>query len=410
MFKVFSKVLILSLLVIALAAPVFATTARVNSLAGTGDYINDDSNMFRWYGVLPSYANLVMMELGTNDYYGPYHQAIGVTHSCGEEGRWGTWALFLLQDAVNDDSFYMNSPIYWAAMGYMDQGVGMPYNKLALAWGKEFEKVAVGLNFTRSDLSVESEITDSKVDWSFTTIGAGIRADMGDAAYADLAFTLGIGGYENKPAAPAVGNKLDKKTAFDVAGRVFYEWKDNVTLVPVVDYFQYEYALEEPADGPKGDKVRGFFGGGAMNVDVNTNNLLVVGAQIEYFKWEYSSPGDSKEAYKMWTLPRFFIALESNVKPWLTARVGSWKSLDRITDTYDSTDDPPVGQDVKTTSADFAWFLGVGFHIAEFDIDCELANETPFNLGYWLTGYNGWDYGDDGYMGPISRISANYHF
>ena len=108
MFKAFSKVLILSLLVVALAAPAFATTARVNSLAGTGDYMNDDSNMFRWYGVLPSYANLVMMEVGSWD-GNVDHRGIGVTHACGDEGKWGTWGFWLLEDAVNDDSFFMMS-------------------------------------------------------------------------------------------------------------------------------------------------------------------------------------------------------------------------------------------------------------------------------------------------------------
>ncbi|MBI4720631.1 MAG: hypothetical protein HY770_05330 [Chitinivibrionia bacterium] len=409
MIKAFSRVLLLSLFVVALAAPVYATTARVNSLGGVGDYINDDSNMFRWYGVLPSYANLVMMEVGTYDGYDDVeHQAMGVTHACGEEGKWGTWALFLLQDAINDDSFFMNSPIYGAGWGYQEIGIGMPYNKLALAWGKEFEAMSIGLNFTRSDLSVENEATDpvSKSEWAFTTVGVGVRADIGDAAYTDLAATVGFGGYDVSGVATDV--TLDKKMALDFAARLFYEWKDNVTLVPVIDYFQYDYALEyEGQVEPFGDKVKGFFVGGAMNIDVNTNNLLLVGAQAEYVKWEPSSAGESNEAWKMWTLPRFFIALESNVKPWLTARVGSWKALDKTTSTSDSEDDPPIAQDYKYTSADFAWFMGVGFHIAEFDIDCELANETPFNLGYWLTGYESWD---SDYSGPVSRISANYHF
>ena len=38
MVKNWSKIVLVSLLVIAFAAPAFATTARVRSLAGTGDY------------------------------------------------------------------------------------------------------------------------------------------------------------------------------------------------------------------------------------------------------------------------------------------------------------------------------------------------------------------------------------
>jgi hypothetical protein len=401
MVKTFSKVLVLSLLVVALAIPAFATTARVNSLAGTGDYMNDDSNMFRWYGVLPSYANLVMMEVGTWD-GSVEHRGIGVTHACGEEGKWGTWGLWLLEDHVSDDSFFMNSPVWYAAIGYNDVGVSYPSNKIALAWGKEFEAMSFGINFTRSDMSIENETVDpvARTDWSFTTVGAGIRADIGDDAYTDLAVTIGFGGYDVEG---AVANSLDKKMALDFAARIFYEWKDNVTFVPVIDYMQYEYALETAVE-PHGDKVRAFFGGGAMNMDVNTNNMLIVGAQIEYVNWEYSAPGDAVDEFKMWTLPRFFIALESNVKPWLTARVGAWKALDKVTDTFGDASDPPVAQDVITTGADFDWFLGLGFHVAEFDIDCELGEDAPFNMGYWLTGYEDWD------NDPIGRISATYHF
>ncbi len=53
MFKV-GKVLVLSLLVVGLCAPLaLATTSRVQALAGAGSYINDDSVVFRWYGTLP---------------------------------------------------------------------------------------------------------------------------------------------------------------------------------------------------------------------------------------------------------------------------------------------------------------------------------------------------------------------
>lgn len=398
MVKAFSKVLILSLLVVALAAPAFATTSRVNSLAGTGDYMNDDSNMFRWYGVLPSYANLVMMEVGSWD-GSVDHRGIGVTHACGEDGKWGTWGLWLLEDVVIADNFYMNTPVWYAGWGYNDIGVGMPYNKLAVAWGKEFEALSLGVNFTRSDLSVDDETIDTRTDWSFTTVGVGIRTDVGDNAYADLAATIGFGGYDVEAAA---NNSLDKKTAFDFAGRMFYEWKDNVTLVPVAEYMQYEYALENDTE-PYGDKVRGFLGGIGMNMDVNTNNMFIWGAQVEYYKWEWSSAGDAVDEFTMWNLPRFFMALESNVKPWLTTRVGAWKSLSKTTQTV-GIGDPVEANDIMVTGSDFEWFLGCGFHIAEFDIDCELGEDAPFNMGYWLTGYENWD------NEPISRISATYHF
>ena len=57
------KILVLSLLVTSLCASMaFATTSRVIALGGTSRYINDDSDIFRWYGTLPSYSKMVYVE------------------------------------------------------------------------------------------------------------------------------------------------------------------------------------------------------------------------------------------------------------------------------------------------------------------------------------------------------------
>ena len=57
---------------------------------------------------------------------------------------------------------------------------------------------------------------------------------------------------------------------------------------------------------------------------------------------------------------------------------------------------------------EFEWFLGVGFTVAEWTIDCELEHQTPFSVGYWLTGYSYWE--QDESSGPVARISAVYNY
>ena len=119
MIKNWSKIVLVSMLVIAIAAPAFATTARVRSLANTGDYLSDDSNVFRWYSTLPSYANMVQAEIGTwNDgwiYSGSdgelfNSRALGFNYACGEDGKWGTYRVSLLENAVHsvtDKEFFL---------------------------------------------------------------------------------------------------------------------------------------------------------------------------------------------------------------------------------------------------------------------------------------------------------------
>jgi hypothetical protein len=414
MFKSFGKVFVVSLLVVAMTAPLaFGTTARVRTLAHSGDYLNDDSNVFRWYATLPSYSNLVMAEVGTYAFYEAFHQALGITHACGDDGKYGTFGVFLMHN-VTDDGFFMTSPV-----GFQDLPLpfNMPDNKFAIQWGKEFEGLALGLGFTRSDDGVSNSFQSSI---SFTTFGGGIRTDLGDNAYADLALTIGFAGGENivdQSGAPDTAD-FDKKNVFDVAARIFYEWQDYATLVPLFDFQMVEFALENPSYLGHGDKATAFRFGVLMNMDVNTNNMIIFGVEFQRVKWEPSLPDTSDGSISEVTatyLPTFRLALESDVKSWLTARVGAKKELIKETFQY-------VGSEDETyTFSDFDWFLGVGFHIAEFDIDCELGPEAPFSLGYWMTGHTA--YPNSGYPfattgaaqpgfgeGPITRISATYHF
>ncbi|NIO00893.1 MAG: hypothetical protein GTO42_01930 [Candidatus Latescibacteria bacterium] len=421
MFKTFGKVCVVSLLVVAMAAPIaLATTARQNSLARSGDYINDDSNIFRWYATLPSYSNMVMAELGTYNGFSAIDQALGITHSCGENGKYGTWGIFLM-DNVTDNSFFIVNPVFASIemLDIYDQFVGraFPVNKFAIQWGKEFEKLAVGLGFTRSDADIQT--ADLTSDLRFTTFGGGIRADAGESAYMDVAFTVGVAGGENIPYGSFITpdtSDFDKQLVFDGALRIFYEWKDYATLVPFAEFQFLEFALENPdlTFGSHGDKINAFRIGAALNLDVNTNNLLVFGVEVQRMSWEPSVPdtlGAALAEFTAFYLPTFRLALESAVKPWLTVRVGAIKSLVKGTDTYVD------ASEIDYTDAFFDWFLGAGFHIAEFDIDMELGPELPFSVGYWLTGHSAYDYNygirepaqpaDDV---PISRISAIYHF
>ena len=100
-------VLLSALFVVALAVPVLATDARQLALGNVGPYIEDDFNIFTWYGTLPSYSNTVWIGLeyysyymygdlgapGADGYEGhrPY---LGASYALGSEGKYGTLAMF----------------------------------------------------------------------------------------------------------------------------------------------------------------------------------------------------------------------------------------------------------------------------------------------------------------------------
>jgi hypothetical protein len=398
MFKV-GKVLVLSLLVVGLCAPLaLATTSRVQALAGAGSYINDDSDVFRWYGTLPSYSKMVMAEVGdirfTED--GSYYQALGFTHDWGEDHWLGTWGIFLLRNSIEDGSFYLFNPLPTLGLGSEH-----PSTKFALTWGKDLGGVALGVMFTRSD--VMFQLPDGAENTlNFMTIGAGVRWDISEAAYSDIAFTLGMAGGDT------LGG-FDKNMSYNFEGRMFYEFTDNATLVPYIGYRAAEYSLEDIA-ATSGDKWSDLMLGASFDFDVNTNNMLVFATELEFYNWEPSkkAEGDEQE-FSATVLPRFYVALESDITSWFTARVGANKTMVKIT-AKDSDGDEVIVTDPRlmylideSSMEDFMWFLGGGFHVGEWDIDAVFDPSMPFRLGYWMTGYSSSE-------PPIGRVSATYRF
>ena len=411
------KILVLSLLVTSLCASMaFATTSRVIALGGTSRYINDDSDIFRWYGTLPSYSKMVYVEAGTAmgglGGMDVSYQALGLTHNWGEDHWLGTWSIYLMQDSREDPSFYLFNPL--GTPGMFDPMLMMPSTKFALGWGKQLSSIAIGLEFTRSDGSLEVSGGDGKVNYNFMTFGGGIRWDINENMYGDAAVTFGTGGGDMVD-----GEGWDKKTSWDLEARLFWEFTDDVTLVPYFGYTMADFSLAG-LDAPSGDKASQIALGASLNFDVNTNNLLIFAVEWENASWKYSKedPNDATEG-KATVLPRFTLALESDITSWFTARVGATKTMTKyvLTDA-DGTEvtitdaewvnyimDTSTFNDFDLEADDFAWYLGGGFHIGEWDIDAVFSHEMPFRLGYWLTGY-----GVDNTEPPVGRVSATYRF
>jgi len=430
-----SKILLLSLLVVTMFAAVAnATTSRVASLAGAASYINDDSDIFRWYGTLPSYKNMVMAELGQASVAGGVlpgmavgRQALGFTYSRGEDDRFGTWGIFLLQGDLEDGSFYLFNPLgtILTSIGMktgpgtaptgsgsdtsVDLPAGIPTTKFVIAWGKQINNIGLGINFTRSDLAVEDTTTKNL---SLTTIGGAVRVDINQDMYLDGAITWGSMGGDT------LGG-FDKSNSWNLEARLFNEQATDLTIVPFFGWRFWEFSTRNdaspqgaPVPNSRGDKVNDVNFGVSMNWDVNSNNLLVFATELGFFNWKYSNQasGEQRELDQR-TIPKFFIALESDINSWLTTRIGATKNMSRTRIvSYDATATGDFVETVYTSTqslsgSDFDWTLGAGFHIAEWDIDLLVHEETPFRLGYWLTGF-----GAGVNSTPVTRMSATYRF
>lgn len=404
----FSKVLVLSLLVVGLCAPLaLATTSRVQALAGASSYINDDSDVFRWYGTLPSYSKMVMAEAGMFSYNGVAgdvnYQALGFTHDWGEDHWLGTWGVFLLRGSIEDPSLYAFNPLPTPGMGpVLGADYPIPSTKFALSWGKDVGKIALGLMFTRSEAMFKLA-DDPEVNYTFTTIGGGIRWDANEDLYGDAALTIGSAG--GKP-----DGGWDKTMGLNLEGRLFWEVLEDATVVPFARYRTADYALET-AVAPSGDSWSEWTVGASLDFDVNTNNLLIFAADVQGFDWKYSLSDGDKTEFSQFVFPRLYVALESDITSWFTFRVGATKTMVKTTYTdadgleYEFTFPVAITEEDAIQLEDFTWHMGGGFHIGEWDVDAVFSHELPFRLGYWLTGF-----GSDNPEPVVGRVSATYRF
>jgi hypothetical protein len=427
MLKNWSKIALASFLVLMVGASIAsATTARVRSLANTGDYISDDSAVNRWYSTLPSFGNQVNAEMGAWDGNSLTNtRGLGWIHACGDNGKWGTYRISLNENALDSPGFWMGNPFYQNHLPGNSNFLGAgsptfddtPMNKWDLAGGWELgENIALGLSITQSKWNAEDTAADAKASNSFTTIGAGFSWTNNDKMVFDASATFGTAGGEQ-----TVGtNKTewDSSTAFDIAARLFYDWKDNVTVVPVAEFSQSEYSLKNSAAAiptPNGDKTSDYLLGIGLNMDVNQDNMVVFALEYMHQQFEYSNPDTAAAEIDKITakyMPTVRLALETQVTSWLTTRVGAAKYLVTVEskvmsgDKTKATQGAPIFNPAQITPNGFDWFLGCGFNVAEWTIDLELASETPFNLGYWLTGYSNYSTA----AGPVTHIAAVWNY
>ncbi len=89
--------------------------------------------------------------------------------------------------------------------------------------------------------------------YNFMTLGAGVRWDMSETAYTDLAVTLGMAGGDNIFVDEVTnGGGFDKNMSFNLEGRMFWEFTDNATLVPYIGYSAADFSPR----GHPGDERR----------------------------------------------------------------------------------------------------------------------------------------------------------
>lgn len=162
-------------LLLALAAPAFATMARLRALGDGASYLEDDANVLVWFASLVDYPDQVVLDLGHYDHdaEGSLNRRLGAAagglHARLDRARrWGTLGIYAQEELPG----------------------GAPGGAFTLLGARSFGRLALGCKAMFSTYYQGSNSTDFDGHGKglyFHAYGLAARWDLGDGLYGDLA-------------------------------------------------------------------------------------------------------------------------------------------------------------------------------------------------------------------------------
>jgi len=376
--------------------PLQATTARLAGLGG-GDFIEDDHNVQRWYGSLGDYPGLVVLEAGHFTLPDGWHDddgnlvsgpGLGAHLALDRAGRWGTAALFI--NGRSDD---------------VDPG-GLARDRMSTVWSamwsRRFDRLQPTLVYRHTADSGEEAAMPASVRHSWdrarTELGAGLRWDLSDGAYLDLAGEVCHHREQTSVSDSVItipGSEHKTTGSFGLRARAFVRLSQAVALVPVLDFLRDDRALPAPSPirtlGVDGHLFK--FGTG-LNWYPDPDHFLILGLDYLHADEDFlATPPDGPtvvESTRVWDSFSFTLGFESRFRYWLTFR-GSLR--------YEPVN---FGDRTSTGEEDFATFmvnLGAAIQLADYDLDMAVTDQEPTSV----TGY----YGHSLFENPATWVTVS---
>ncbi len=414
------RILLLSaltlLLVVLIGSTAFATLARIRSLGNADYFFKDIYQIYRNPAWLGMYTNTVYAELGsydtyyystdgTQDWYDPEDQVLGINYK--------VYKGLSLGLTLNRMEWLDWSDIFY---DYVED-VPSPINEYDLLASYDFEKLHVGLGFYHAgnkydyeyrydDTSTGNWYTDNEVGSVGTTILSGgfvydlegghqiegmARLFM-DRAKGTYDYNQSDGYFENWIGESKGGNGIE------FGARGFFTVREDFQVVPLFAFGTEKVGLKTSEEYPgfdttyeTGDVKMSYFTfalGGNLKLD---KGMVAGGLNVSQYKYtdnlEEGYPYEYKDTY----VPGFNLGVEYWVTNWLVARLGMEKEFGH--GEYKSED--LVGPYKYLYDYKYRWttyyedFLGVGvgFKFSKFMVDASLHSENSlFEGGYLLSG------------------------
>ncbi len=423
-----------------LALPVVANaqTSRVEGMALQGDYIKDYTAIYGWPSQLTSVGNLIYAEVGNNlfnsntGYPNTADRAMGAVLGNLWEGRFGTWAIHLREEAPalgQGDNFGQPNP--GLAGGDPNENTSESFD---IMWGKKFGTTSLGLRINRSffknELTVPGVTTTLEFDpfsgggdenfaRNVMGYGAGLGFEVNPQTSLEFSFLYQARTFENStntgtPATSFVYED-DGPASYMAAARAMWQWTSNCQVMPVFKWYSYDLSITQNAGGTvtsASNKLSGWQLGAAGNWQLGSNDLFVLGLTFAQNKVEQEADifglagalgwdqNENFEATESLT-PQVFAALETHVNPWLTLRFGANKGAISKLKAEGTDGGPGNPVSTETSLSTFNMNIGAGVKVGTLQFDAILANNFYQNLGWVGSGIN---------QSYFPKVTATYSF
>lgn len=397
MHKLLSRIFAVVAFVAVLPAVASSSPARVAGLNVPGDYIKDYTGIFSYVSGVSTVGNLVYVEPGNGG-----NNAMGAVLGNLWEGRLGTWGVNLrrLQPSLGQ-------AVAFDPVNNQVSDPNLTGEAFDVMWGRKMGNGTFGLRINRSFFSDEVSTATGTVEGG----GNGNRNIWGVGAGFGFAMNsntdVEIGGlFQNrsfKDPAAGVGQPAedDGGTTYMLSGRAFMKGGNNLMVVPVAKIYSFDLSsIDGSAPAVTTDaKLSGWQFGLAGNWTLGSDDLFVLGANFMGDKITQTVGAAPEQSQSQTYYPNVFMALETHVNSWLTARFGAQNAM------MYSLKNENLAPNTTETIKDhvFTFNIGASAKVGSLALDAVLTPQF-WNNPVGATFNNGLG------SNPFSRVSATYSF
>lgn len=342
----------------------FASETRINTLGSVGIFLKDDANVMLFPGTLFQYTNLVVAEMRTKTNPAKEDYSIGIHMDYG--------------NMVS--GLYINQPIRSVILRtgldeFEGLGISRLNNSYVLMMGVKADGLDVGFGVITAGSNSESGSGDFKRDESSSYIG--ILGGVSNKKM-DLGIMLEIPSITLKVGA---GKAEYSGFSLNANGRYFLMKRNGASIFPVGRVTFGSSSFEVKAGRTTDYSLLRVALGVGMEKRINEDNSLVVGLEaFSMLSVAEDTKGGVESTATIYTLPGFYVGIESRIASWLIGRVGAAHVNQKLVEE----DKPDGGTKTETisNSSAFKLSLGLGIEFGSFLIDFAMNEKLLFDGPY----------------------------